>query len=314
MTHYAENNFKCRACGHRMRLTPESDPFPCPKCGIALVHLHAGCYADIPEWKDYGFQGASGPRQPDMSLPGAPKRVLGLVTARGGSKRLPRKNLLHINGLSLVRRAWETLNLMRERHPEMVLKLSTDDHEIANEWPEADRPAALRPEHLSADDTKSIDVVLYELALHEGCDAVLLLQPTSPLVTTTDLEACWDVIASGKPSAVGIVHAKPAAWNMNIRPYAGYLQDGHSGGPSREDEREFLAGTETYHPMGLYMATAKFLQVRRSVFYCSGDSWPVIVPKERAVDIDDYVDLDLARVLAERADTMIHNTVTTDCL
>ncbi len=240
-------------------------------------------------------------------------RVLGLVTARYGSKRLPRKNLLYINGTSLVRRAYNTLALMRERHPELMLKLSTDSPEIAGEWPVGDRPTNLRPEHLSADDTKSIDVVLYEMDLHD-CDAVLLLQPTSPLVSIDDLEACWSLIESGKPSAVGVVHAKPRQWNMTIRHQYGYLQDGTSGGPARDEQPEGDTHAETYQPMGLYMATSYFLRTRRAVFHCGGGSWPVIVPKERAVDIDDYVDLDLARVLAERADTMAHNTVTTDCL
>ncbi len=316
MTESPENNFKCRGCGHRWRFAPEADPFPCPKCGVSLVNLHAGTDAQMHvDDKGYGGLGYGHTDGPATGLSGPPKRVLALVTARGGSKRLPGKNLQTIQGVSLVRRAWGILNLMRHIHPEMDLRLSTDSPEIAAEWPEADRPTDLRPEHLSADDTKSIDVALYELCrLGEPVyDAVLLLQPTSPLVNIEDLEGLWDLVAKGKPSALGVVRtSKPSAWTMSLKYMQGYLTDGIANTPSRDENSDSHANE--YVPMGIYMATTAFLRARRAFFHCHGDSWPVFVPPERAVDIDTQMDLDLACMLADQADTMLHNTVTTDCL
>jgi CMP-N,N'-diacetyllegionaminic acid synthase len=131
-------------------------------------------------------------------------RILGLVTARGGSKGLPGKNLAPIAGRPLTAWSHRALAGLRRRlagsDTELILRLSTDDPAIAATWPEADRPdptssnrtqGVLRPAHLATDTATSLDVVLYELdrmaSLGTPCDAVLLVQPTSPLLTTADL-------------------------------------------------------------------------------------------------------------------------------
>lgn len=244
------------------------------------------------------------------------KCVLGIVTARGGSKRLPRKNLQYINGVSLVRRAYDTLSLLRQRHPELALRLSTDSQEIADQWPEKDRPERLRSDYLSSDAAKSIDVVMDEAhRFGDDYDAVILVQPTSPLVTVEDLEALWAGIESGRASMVGVTRqTKPSSWIMRIMDHTHQLHEGPGmRGPNRDHDCHTDDRMVEYMPMGIYAATRAFL-LARNTFYHAGDSYPVIVPPERAVDIDTQMDLDHARFLVEQADTMIHNTVTTDCL
>ena len=112
-----------------------------------------------------------------------PVRVLGLIPARGGSKGVPGKNLHPLAGKSLVRRAHECA--LEAGVLDRVV-LSTDDPRIA----EAARAGGLevpflRPEALAGDATPMIDVVLHALAAFAAKgyrpDAVMLLQPTSPL-------------------------------------------------------------------------------------------------------------------------------------
>jgi CMP-N,N'-diacetyllegionaminic acid synthase len=109
-------------------------------------------------------------------------KVLGIIPARGGSKGIPRKNIRALAGKSLLRRAFEcgVTSAVLDR-----LIVSTDDIDIAAEAREigAEVPF-LRPAELATDSAAMIDVVLHALealASNYRPDAVMLLQPTSPL-------------------------------------------------------------------------------------------------------------------------------------
>src|SRR5690242_16671980 len=97
-------------------------------------------------------------------------KTLALVTARGGSKGFPGKNLALLGGRPLVSWSHAVLDAFRLRYPGTRLWLSTDDEDIRRAWPEADRPHRLRPSGLSGDASSSMSVVEYELiqAAREG--------------------------------------------------------------------------------------------------------------------------------------------------
>ncbi len=135
--------------------------------------------------------------------------VLGLVTARGGSKGLPGKNLRLLGGRPLI--AW-TLSAARGSRCISRVVVSTDDPEIARvsrEWG-GDAPF-LRPAELAGDASPHIDVVLHALewlAERQGYvpDWVVLLQPTSPFRTSDDIENAWRVAReTGAPAVVSVV-------------------------------------------------------------------------------------------------------------
>lgn len=135
--------------------------------------------------------------------------VLGLVTARGGSKGLPGKNLRPLGGRPLI--AW-TLSAARASRCISRVVVSTDDPVIAEasrEWG-GDAPF-LRPAELAGDASPHIDVVLHALgwlAERQGYvpDWVMLLQPTSPFRTSDDIDSAWRVaIATGAAAVVSVV-------------------------------------------------------------------------------------------------------------
>lgn len=124
-------------------------------------------------------------------------KILGLVPARGGSKGVPGKNLTPLAGRSPVRRAYEA---GRDSGVCDRIILSTDDEAIAAEGRRAGMEVPfLRPEGLARDDTPMIDVVVHALETlgAEGYepDAVLLLQPTSPLRTPEHLRRAVTLLA-----------------------------------------------------------------------------------------------------------------------
>ena len=142
-----------------------------------------------------------------------PLRTLGLILARGGSKRLPGKNLKLLHGKPLL--AWSIEAALA--CPEIGMTLvSTDSQEIADV---ALRHGAqvpfLRPEALAQDHSTSADAALHALdCLHDRAiefDAVLLLEPTSPLRASGDLSGVarrlaqrWDEVDA--VVTVGKVH------------------------------------------------------------------------------------------------------------
>ncbi len=116
--------------------------------------------------------------------------VLAIITARGGSKGLPGKNILNLNGKPLI--AW-TIEQVKQSALIDRLVISTDSKEIAliSEKYGASVPE-LRPNYLATDEASSMDVLEYTIQKVESekqiYDYIMLLEPTSPLRKKGDLD------------------------------------------------------------------------------------------------------------------------------
>lgn len=125
-------------------------------------------------------------------------RILGLILARGGSKRLPGKNIRPLAGKPLV--AW-SIEAARACPAIADVVVSTDDEAIAQAArAHGARVPFLRPPALAGDQSTSADAALHALDFlreHEGApfDAVILLEPTSPLRASTDLSGVAGLLA-----------------------------------------------------------------------------------------------------------------------
>ena len=112
-------------------------------------------------------------------------KILALVTARGGSVRLPGKNLRPLGGKPLINWSIE----IAQDIPEICeILVSTDNESIADVSREAGALVPwLRPQELSTNEASSVDVALHALNWYEAekgiVDGLLLLQPTSPFRT-----------------------------------------------------------------------------------------------------------------------------------
>jgi CMP-N-acetylneuraminic acid synthetase len=125
-------------------------------------------------------------------------RILGLILARGGSKRLPGKNIRPLAGKPLV--AW-SVEAAKACPAIADVVVSTDDEAIAQVAREhGARVPFLRPPALAGDTSTSADAALHALDFlrdQEGLsfDAVILLEPTSPLRASTDLPGVASLLA-----------------------------------------------------------------------------------------------------------------------
>ena len=112
------------------------------------------------------------------------------MPARGGSKTLPRKNVLPLCGKPLIR--WTIDEALRSTLNALVV--TTDDAEIASHC--SDVHVLMRPPELARDDTPMLPVVQHALASWHGrkADAVVLLQPTSPLRLAADIDVTLEML------------------------------------------------------------------------------------------------------------------------
>ncbi len=219
--------------------------------------------------------------------------MIGLITARGGSRGLPGKNIRSFCGKPLIAHTIEAA--VQSGCLESVL-VSTDSREIADVCLKygAEVPF-LRPAHLAADDAKSRDVVLHALDLMEKktpVDSVCLLQPTSPLRSAEDIRQAVSIFRKKSAETVISVteYSHPIQWAVSVS------EDGKISETSvlKSSRRQELSAR--YHPNGaIYIFNAEF--IRRSESYIGQNTYSFIMPPERSVDIDTPFDFLLAEFI-----------------
>jgi len=109
--------------------------------------------------------------------------TLGLIPARGGSKGVPRKNLIELGGKSLIHRA---VTALKESNLVDHILVSTDDEDIANEARKSGATVlALRPKELALDTSPILPVLEYEICLFEEkfskkVKTIVFTEPVTP--------------------------------------------------------------------------------------------------------------------------------------
>lgn len=234
--------------------------------------------------------------------------VLFLITARGGSKGVPGKNVRLLGGRPLI--AW-TIEAARKSKFCSRLVLSTDDPEIARvgrEWG-AEVPF-MRPQTLAGDATPHIDVLEHAIRWlgdeeKYDRDYLLLLQPTSPFRTTQDIDDALNLAFQRNADAVvSVCEANPHPYLVKKILDDGTLAD-FFGVPSGYLRRQDLP---------------KAYALNGAVFICKTDiirekhttlpegTLGFVMSEENSHDIDTLWDFHVAELIAnDRARSSIDN-------
>jgi len=220
-------------------------------------------------------------------------KVLGVIPARGGSKAIPRKNIVPLGGRPLIH--WTIKSAMKSKLRRVVI--STDDVEIREVAQRIGGDAPfLRPKEIATDDSPTIDVVLHALSvLREDYDAVMVLQPTSPFRTSDDIDSCLDLLSENPDAdsvisivAVGKYHPARMKYFEN-----GLLLDPPFG-ELRENQRRQELRTMFIRNGAIFLTRTRTL-INRS--FKGRKSLGFEMPFERSVDIDELRDLRVAESL-----------------
>lgn len=230
-------------------------------------------------------------------------RVLGVIPARGGSKRVPRKNVREVGGKPLIAHAVDQA-ASAELVDEAVV--STDDDEI--------REAALRhggnvpfarPDELATDTAPSHAVITHALDWYaergESFDVVAMIQVTSPLRSPGDIDGALCLLADrGADSVVSVTrYDDPPFWAVETDEN-GFLREYFDRGVLFTDPDEEVPRSqdlpELRYPNGAVMA-ATVDSFRENEGFYTERTVGYEMPPERSVDIDEPFELDVARAL-----------------
>ena len=152
--------------------------------------------------------------------------VIGIIPARGGSRRIPGKNIKPLGGKPLL--LW-TIDAARKASWLRKLVVSTEDHAIAAAARGHEAEVVDRPPELATDQATLYPVMLHVLdSIQETFDYVVLLHPTSPFRTAEDIDGCFDAcLASGADACVSFA---PRQKQPNAAVYVGKVSWLRAGG------------------------------------------------------------------------------------
>jgi CMP-N-acetylneuraminic acid synthetase len=214
--------------------------------------------------------------------------VVAIITARGGSKGILRKNLRELAGKPLIQYTFDAAkkaNLVDE------VVLSTDDEEIADLAIKCGVSVPfLRPKALATDEASSRDVLIHALARLPGYAHFVLLQPTSPLRTTDHIDEALEVYFSRKINSLISISAvsQHPNWMYELSE-TGRLKPLRMDGlvTRRQDLRKlFIPNGAIYiREVKDFLASGKII---------GDETFGFAMTEESSVDIDTEVDLMLA--------------------
>jgi len=218
-------------------------------------------------------------------------RILGLIPARGGSKGIPRKNIKLIADKPLI--AW-TIEAALHSSCLSAVMVSTEDEEIAEVARHlgAEVPF-LRPPALSQDTTPGVDPVLHMLEHMPGFDGVLVLQPTSPLRSTEDIDKCIGLAEDSQAYSVVSVSEpeKHPYWMYRLGSDRRLHALIEAPPAFRRQELPLIYALNG----ALYYARTDWLLQHRT--FVTPETVAYVMPQERSVDIDTPIDWKLAELL-----------------
>ena len=228
-------------------------------------------------------------------------RVLAIIAARSGSRGLRHKNIQTVGGATLLERAIHLAQAAALKKENWHIRVSTDSPRYAKIAESAGAHALpLRPKPLAGDAERLIDTVLYEIeryeSNHEPPDAVVLLSATTPLTTHADVRRGMRLFHDHQGASVVSVCAASRPENWFFEMQRGKLTAPKGSAPI---DRRQTAGSR-YHLNGaVYIATPEWLKSHR-LFFVSGKSVALTMPRERSVDIETALDLKWAEFLLAR--------------
>lgn len=212
------------------------------------------------------------------------KSVLAIITARGGSKGVTRKNVRLVGGKPLI--AYSVEAARAASCVDRVI-LSTDDAEIAETAARygCEVPFMRSPE-LATDEAASVDVVLDALVRCPGYDYFVLLQPTSPLRTAADIDACASACLSAEAPVCVSVHevSESPFWMYRIDHDQTLSPVLPKNAATRRQDLEKIYGLNG----AVYFANCTFFAKNKN--FLGSSTVAHIMPPERSVDLDTLTD------------------------
>jgi CMP-N-acetylneuraminic acid synthetase len=217
------------------------------------------------------------------------KTFLAIIPARGGSKRLPRKNILNLCGKPLI--SWSIEAGLKSKYIDKVV-VSSDDTEILNISNEFKVQVIKRPNELASDTSTSFDAVKHAIDNLESYEYILLLQPTSPLRNQNHIDKAIEILEEKNADAVISVCEMNhnSVWSNTLDDslsMEGFISDNLLNNRSQDLKKHYRLNGAIY-----LCKTDKLLKEKS--FFLKKNIFAYVMNSNDSIDIDRKEDFELA--------------------
>jgi CMP-N-acetylneuraminic acid synthetase len=224
--------------------------------------------------------------------------TIAFIFARGGSKGLPRKNILSMGGKPLLAHA---INSAMQVNDISEVFVSTDDDEIAKVAKDYNSKVINRPKELAQDE--SPEILSWKHAINyihdKGyiCDKFLSLPPTAPLRNSEDIQSCLDLLDDQADLVITITESQRSPFfnmvTLDDNDYVKLFATSDEKYSRRQDAPKNYDITTV-----AYVARPDYIMDAENLY--DGRVKAVYVPRERAIDIDTELDFFIADAMYSR--------------
>ncbi len=223
-------------------------------------------------------------------------KFLAIIPARGGSKRLPRKNVLDLCGKPLI--AYSIEAALNSKYIDKVV-VSSDDEEILQISKKFGAETIKRPDYLASDTSTTFDAIKHTIDSLEKYEYIVLLQPTSPLRNSKHINESIEFFESKKADAVISV------CEMEHSPlWSNTLDDTLSMNDFLKDEvlNKRSQDLEKYYRLNgaIYICKTELLLKEKS-FFLKENIFAYIMDRRSSVDIDEEIDFKMAEFFLKQS-------------
>jgi len=220
------------------------------------------------------------------------KSFLAIIPARGGSKRLPRKNILDLNGKPLI--AWSIEAGLSSKYIDKVV-VTSDDDDILNLSKSLGVEILKRPDYLASDTATTFDTIKHVIEKVANYDYIILLQPTSPLRGGLHIDEAIELLENKKASAVISVCKMDHSplWSNTIDKslsMVGFLKDEVLNKRSQDLEKYYRVNG------AIFICKVERLLENKG-FFLKENIYAYVMDRKSSVDIDEEIDFKIAEIL-----------------
>ena len=221
------------------------------------------------------------------------KTYLAVIPARGGSKRLPHKNLLDLCGKPLI--AWSIEAGLQSKYIDKVL-VSSDNKKILDIATKFKTGIIKRPKRLASDTATTFDVLKHAIDNLESYDYIVLLQPTTPLRNDRHIDEAIELLEKKNAHAIISVCEMDHSplWSNTLKSDQAmneFLKEDILNKRSQDLEKYYRLNGAIY-----ICKINKFFKERE--FFLKENVYAYIMDRESSIDIDEDIDLKIANTLA----------------
>ncbi|RXJ68987.1 CMP-N-acetlyneuraminic acid synthetase [Halarcobacter ebronensis] len=223
------------------------------------------------------------------------KTFLAIVPARGGSKRLPKKNLLPLSGKSLVE--WSIEAGLKSNYIDEVA-VTSDNNEILKLAQKSGATIIQRPEELASDTATTFDAIKHTIDNLIKYDYIILLQPTSPLRNYYHIDSAIEFLEEKEAEAVISVCEVDHSplWSNTLDEsldMSNFLRSEIKNIRSQDLPQYYRLNGAIY-----ICDTNRLLEEK--TFFLQNNIYAFLMNRESSIDIDEEIDFKMAEFLLER--------------